>query len=108
LFAGLREALEVEVGRGADLLAAIAERRQFERDDVQAVEEVLAEAAVLDHLRQDGVGGGDHADADALRLRVAQSVDLARLEEAEELGLGLERQVAVLVPGRGCRARPSG
>jgi hypothetical protein len=93
----VREALEVEVDEGRDFLAALAERRQFERDDAQAVEEVLAEAAVLDHLRQVRVGGGDDADADASRLRVAQRVDPAGLEEAEQLGLDLEREVADFV-----------
>src|SRR5262249_39334838 len=43
---------EEVLGEGRDVLAAIAERRQDHLDDVQPVEEVLAEAALREQRRQ--------------------------------------------------------
>ena len=42
---------------------------QLDGDDVEAVEEVLAEAPVLDRAAQVGVGGGHDAHVDLDRLR---------------------------------------
>jgi hypothetical protein len=51
------------------------------------------------------VGGGDHADVEALAPGRAERRDLARLEQAEELGLQEERQVADLVEEQGAAVR---
>ena len=50
-----------------DVVAALAQRRDADRDHVEAVVQVLLEAAVGDHLLQVAVGGGDDADVHALR-----------------------------------------
>ena len=68
-----------------------------EADDVEAVEEVFAEASVADGVVEVGVGGGDDADVDGQRARFAERRDLARLEEAEELRLEVESELADLV-----------
>ena len=52
------------VDEAGDLVAAFAQRRDRQADDVEAVEEVLAEAAVADGVFEIGVGGGDDADVD--------------------------------------------
>ena len=84
-----------------NLLAALAQRRQPQADDVEAVEEVLAEAPVGDERLEIGVGGGDDADVDLDRLRLAEAVDLVGLEEAEELGLQLGADLGDLVEEEG-------
>ncbi len=66
-------------------------------DDVEAVEEVLAEASVGDQLLEVGVGGGDDADVHLGRVWLAERMDLVVVEEAQELGLEVEADVADLV-----------
>ena len=53
-------------------------------------------SAQSDALLEIGVGRGDYADVHPLGPRVPNRHDLALLEEAEQLGLHLERQVAAL------------
>ena len=76
---------------------ALAQRRQVDADDVQPVEEVLAEPALLHLVLQVDVGGGDDAHVDLDRLHAAQAHELALLHHAQQLGLRLERDVADLV-----------
>ena len=66
-------------------------------DDVQPVEQVLAELALLHHLAQVDVGGGDDPHVDLDRLHAAEPHELALLDHAQQLGLRLERDVADLV-----------
>ena len=80
-----------------DVVLALAQRRQLDRDDVQAVEEILAELALLHHLPQIDVGRGDDAHVDLDRLHAAEPHELALLDHAQQLGLRLERDVADLV-----------
>ena len=80
-----------------DLLAPLAQRRQPQPDDVEAVEQVLAEAPVGDERLEVGVGGGDDADVDLHRLRLAEAVDFVGLEEAQQLGLELGADLGDLV-----------
>ena len=69
-----------------------------EREDVQPVEEVLAEASLVERRAQVAVGRGeDRARRPATGPAAAQALDLARLEHAQQLGLQLERHVADLV-----------
>ena len=70
-----------------NVVAPLAQRRQLHRDDVQAVEQILAERALGDHLREIGVRRGDDADVDLDRLRVADALELALLQHAQQLGL---------------------
>src|SRR5678815_1811539 len=61
------------------------------------VEEVFAEAALADHLREIAVRGGDEARVDGDGLRRADGPDLTALERAQELGLQARRHLADLV-----------
>ena len=65
--------------------------------DVEAVEQVLAEASLGDELLEVGVGGGDDADVDLDRVRLAERMDLVGLEEAQQLRLEVEADVADFV-----------
>src|SRR5262249_30078855 len=70
-----------------DVLAPLAQRRQLKGDDAQAVEEVLEEAAVRHHGPEVPVRRRDHPEVHALRALRAERLELALLEDAEELGL---------------------
>ncbi len=94
-------ALEEVGDEQGDVLFALAERRDLDRHDVQPVEEVLAEAALLDLLLQVAVGRGDDAHVHGDQLAAADPLDLARLDRAEQLRLGLRAQVADLVEEEG-------
>ena len=77
--------------------APLAERRQAEHEDLQAVVEVLAELARGDPLREVAVRRADEADVDPERARLADAPDLAVLEGAQELRLERERHLGDLV-----------
>ena len=81
------ELLEEVLHEQRDVLAALAQRRQLHRDHVQPVEEILAERAVGDHLREVAVGRGDDAHVDLDRVRVADALELALLQHAQQLRL---------------------
>ena len=76
------------LGQGRDVLGAVAERRDDDPGDVQAVVQVLAEPAGGHLLGQVAVRGRDHAGIGAERLGPADALELALLEDAEDLGLG--------------------
>ena len=96
-----RGAFQEVLGQRGDLLAALAERRDGEADDGEAVVEVFAEASLGDEALEVGVGRGDHAHVDADGPRVAEGLDLARLEESQQLRLDVEAQLADLVEEEG-------
>ncbi len=79
------------------VVAARAERREVDRDHLEAVEEVLAERPLARHRREVAVRRRHDAHRDRHRARAAEPLDLARLEEAQELHLRGERQLAHLV-----------
>ena len=70
-----------------DVVAAFAQRRQLDRDDVESVEEILLELPVRDQLPQVAVGGGDHPDVDLFGALGAERLELALLQDAQQLGL---------------------
>src|SRR5262245_37184869 len=81
--AARRQVAQEVLDEQRDVLAPLAERRDDEVDDVDAVEEVLAELPLGDEIAEVAVGRRDHAHvagaADALG---ADLLDLADLEEA--------------------------
>ena len=85
------------LGEQRDVLAALAQRRHEDRDDVEAEVEVLAEAAGLDLAGQVLVGGREHAHVDADARRAADRLDDLLLQHAQHLGLRLQAHVADLV-----------
>ena len=79
------------------VLEPLAQRRQADRHDVEAVEEILAEAALVDQRAQVLVRRRDDADVGGLQLAPADAGELALLQDAEQPRLGVERHVADLV-----------
>src|SRR5205085_11822776 len=80
-----------------NVLLAIAERRHMDVDDVEPVEEVIAELLLLDLPLQVFVGRADDADVDLDRQRRADPLDLPLLEYAEELRLHRQAHLADLI-----------
>ena len=80
-----------------DVRAAVAQRRQRDGDDVDAIVEVLAKASLGDFLGQVAIGGGDQADVDPDRLVAADAAQLALLQDAQKLGLQADVEVGDLV-----------
>lgn len=75
-------------GEGHDVFAALAQGRDLERYHAQPVEQVGAEAALLEHLLQRAVGCGEEADIDGAGPVLTHERDRPILESAEQLGLG--------------------
>src|SRR5204863_3481295 len=88
-----------------DLAPPLAQRRDVQRDAVQAVIEVLPEAAGRDLCFDVAVRGRDEAHVDRTRLDAADALDLARLDDAQERRLQLGRHVADLVEEDGAPRR---
>ena len=74
-----------------------AQRRNRDREHVEAVEQVLAELAALDEFDQVLVRRRDEPEIDLDRALGADGVDLALLQRAQQLHLRIERQFADLV-----------
>ena len=85
------------LGEERHVVPAFAQRGQLHGDHVETVEEVLAELPFLHHLAQLDVGRRDDPDVDLDRFHAAEPHELAFLDDAQQLGLGLERNVADLV-----------
>src|SRR5947199_180246 len=101
---GPRRALQARRGRGEEVLDQerqvldpLAQRRQQDRDDVQPVVQVLAEAPRLHFGLEVLVGGGEDADVDLEGAVAAHPLELALLEHAQDLRLRLRPHVADLV-----------
>ena len=75
------------VGELEHVGGALAQRRDLQVHDVEAIEQVLAERAGFHHFRKIAVRGGDDADVDRHRLGSADAVDHALLDGAQELRL---------------------
>ncbi|QJE81303.1 Uncharacterized protein PA52Ts1_6347 [Pseudomonas aeruginosa] len=97
----LDEAGEETFGQAEDILGAFAQGRQVEHDHVEAVEQVLAELALGDHRAQVAVGRGKDAHIGAAGHRIADAFVFLVLDEAQQLGLQGQREVADLVEEQG-------
>ena len=81
----------------ADVLGTLAQRRNAQRHDVEAIEEIFAEKALLDLRAQIAVRGGDDAHVGLDGRAPADGRILALLQHAQKTRLCLERHVADLV-----------
>ena len=85
------------LGEQRDVVAPLAQRQRLDREHAEPVVEVLAEPAALHLLLEVAVGGGDHAHVDGAGALLADALELALLQHAQQLGLQLERDLADLV-----------
>jgi hypothetical protein len=77
-------------GEGRDVVAALAKRREFNREDAQAIVKVLAEAACIDFMFQVAIGGGDDANVDLAATGIADTFQFLLLQDAQQLCLHRE------------------
>ena len=89
------------VDQGGDVLAALAQGRSLDREDVEAIEQILTEGAGANLLGRVPVGGRDDSDINLDRAFGADGVDLALLQGAQQFDLHVQRQFADLVEEQG-------
>src|SRR5438067_3158839 len=80
-----------------NVFLAFAQRRQIHGDDVEAIEEILAEATFFDALLQIHVGGSDDAHIYLNLADATQMHELAVLEHSQDLGLSFQIHGADLI-----------
>src|SRR6185312_10976150 len=97
---GARVAHELQRQRH-DLAGALAQRRDHERDAVEPIVEILTERAARHLGVEVAVGRGDEAHVDRQRRQAADAQHLALLDDAQELDLDRQRQLADLVEEHG-------
>ena len=99
----LRRAVAVEepLREHRDVDLPLAQRRQPDRERVDAVIEVLAEAPVAHELLERTIGRRDQPKVDGDRLVPAEPLEAPLFQHAQELGLRDERRVGNFVKKQG-------
>ena len=92
---------EQQARDGLDVLAPRPERRELDGKDAQPVVEVLAERSLRNGLAQVAVGGRDDPGASPAWLVVPDALVGVLLQDAQQLHLEVEREVAHLVQEQG-------
>src|SRR5713226_486838 len=92
-----REPRDEVIDQQRDVFLPLPERWHLDRDHVEPVEEVLAEAAPRDQLVEVVVGRGDHPDVDLDRVLAAHALERLLFQRAQHLGLRLQAHVSDLV-----------
>src|ERR687895_630527 len=93
------------IGDPQHVLAAIAQRRQLDVADAQAVVKIAPEGALFDHAPEVTMGGREHAHVDPPRFALAETADLSLLQHAQQQALGRRRKIADLVEKYGSAVR---
>ena len=98
-FAGilLGKAREEKIDEGGDVFPVVAQRRDVDGDDVEAIVEVLAEGAFLEGGAEIAIRRGDEADIDFESFRAAEALEFAFLENPKKFDLNRGRDVADFV-----------
>ena len=94
---GPADLLQKAVAQRHDVRGTIAQRRNLDVEDAEAVEQVLAKGAALHRFPQVAVGRGDHPDVRLDEPRAAEALELAFLKHAQELRLRGEAHLGHLV-----------
>src|SRR5262249_51056430 len=80
---------------------AVAQRRDRDGKDIEAIKEVAAELLGRNHLRQVAIGGGEDTNIRLLCAHATQALELPLLQGAQEFRLQLKRDIAYLVKKEG-------
>src|SRR6185369_6630186 len=97
--------LEQMGGQRQDVVAALAQRVHRQRENVEPVIEVFAEAAAGHFGAQQPVGGGDDAHVERLGFAATDALDLALLQYAQQLGLQRQRHLRDFIEQQGATLR---
>ena len=84
-------------GEQKEVIAAVAQRRNGERDGGNAEVEIFAKEFFPDADGEIAIGGDDDADVDFDGLRAAHAFEAAFFEDPQKLGLAGEREFADFV-----------
>src|ERR1700693_5371482 len=84
-----------------DILAALAQRRNSQAENVEAEIQVTAERPFGHGLLQNSVGGGKDADIDRNAAGTADGANLLFLNRAQKFGLEIDGQLADFVEEHG-------
>src|SRR5438876_10596631 len=87
-----RELLHEVSDERRNVLWPLAERWKRDREDVQAIVQIVPERAGGDHLFEVPVRGCDYSDVDALRTRATEPLELPLLEHPKLLRVLQERE----------------
>src|SRR5258708_27987536 len=77
---------------------SLAEWRQRNRKNIQAIVQVLSEFTVTDHLPQISIGGRDDPNIDARGTSAAYGLELALPADPEQPGLKLQSHAPPFLP----------
>src|SRR5262245_5626616 len=84
-------------GQAWDVLPALSQRRGGDGEHIETVIKVCAETLLTDSALQVAIGGRDQPYVHLQRLRPADALELAVLQDPQELRLQLQGKVADLV-----------
>src|SRR5262245_27560606 len=96
-FQARTEAAEKVLDEWLNIAAPLAKARQPDFERVDAVHQVFAEIARLNHFWQIAVRRADNTNIDFERVVVADTADFAAFEHTQELGLHTLGQLADLI-----------
>ena len=85
---------EEMLGQCLDVIRPLAQGRQVDRHDIDAIIQILAELAGSDHRREVAVGGSNDPRVNPHLVAPAHPADQARLQRAQQPSLRLHRHVA--------------
>ena len=80
-----------------DVFQTFAQRRHYNRKDIEPVIEIRSERAILDGSFKVAISSGDHPDVYAYRAAATDALELTLLENAEQSDLDLGRQLAYFI-----------
>src|SRR5437868_15124425 len=86
-----RGGLQELASHGQNVFAALPQGRHDDGHDAQSIEQVATETAAFDLDLERAVRGRDHAHVHAPRAVVADRLERALLQDAQQLALMLER-----------------
>ena len=80
-----------------DVVTPLAQSRQAQADDVQAMEQVFTKRTVFNALLQILMRGSNHTDIGFDRRVAAHAVEVTIAQHTQQAGLQIERHVANLI-----------
>ena len=90
-------AFQEELTQGGDILAPVAQRGQADRNDVEAIVQIVAKSAGLDFVLERLIGGGNDARVHANGAALSDTLEFAFLQDAQQLHLHGRARVGDLV-----------
>ncbi len=91
------ESLHEVADEEGEIFGTLAECRNLDGENVQAIVEVAAKGALGDALGKIGVGGGDDTDVNSLGAIAAEAFEFLLLKDAEKFRLKFKGKVADFV-----------